>query len=140
MIKNIYIFSIVLFIGCSSPPLIERITVRERVDSLIVRYDTVYVSAPSDTVYVERSSIDTYAFKTVSARLDTTISGITLFARYSYPPDKWWLNITRKDEVIKWVVRDSIIDKPYEVEVVPFWVKLTLVLAAIVVIAVLVKR
>jgi hypothetical protein len=140
--------------GCSSPA-VTRVDVRERGDSLFVRGDTVrIINVASDTVYVDRidttiislnpsavrDTIRIVGFRRVLADLDTTVSGVTIFAEYEYPPDRWRVDVMERDTVIKWTVRDSIIERPYAVTEVPFWVYLTLVGMALALVAMIIKR
>lgn len=118
--------------GCCGSTAVTKVTIRERYDSLIVRHDTIRVrDARSDSLEILVSPSDSNAFTSVRASLDTTVSGVGLDVRYSYPPDAWSIDVAQRDTVIRWRVRDSLIERPYEVEVVPFWVKLALGLATL---------
>lgn len=115
---------------------VTKITVRERYDSLIVRHDTIRVrDARSDSLDITPAGPgDAHAFKGIRASIDTTVRGVGISASYEYPPDRWGFDVGRPDTIVKWRVRDSLIERPYEVEVVPFWVKLVLALAVIAVV------
>lgn len=139
--------------GCSSTA-ITKVEVRERPDSLLVRADTIRViEVRSDTVYVDRldttiiqinpagrDTIRIVGYRGVRAHIDTTVDGVSVFAEYEYPPDRWRVDVVGRDTIIRWTVRDSIIQRPYEVRSVPLWVYLAIGGMALALIAVLFKR
>jgi hypothetical protein len=113
--------------GCSATA-VTKVEVRERQDSIIVQYDTIAIERPSTVVVAETiwASQTETVVRSVHARLDTAINGVHLKAEYKYPTDRWAVRILQRDTVIRWTVRDSIVQQPYEVETVPFWVYLAL--------------
>lgn len=127
--------------GCGTTA-VTRSTVTERPDSIVIKHDTVFIRlAKSDTVYAERSSTDPAAARLIHAKLDTTTQGGThLVADYIWPEDTWNIKIKEPDEKIRWMVRDSLIEKPYPVESVPFWVYLALGGMLVALVAVIVKK
>lgn len=126
----------VLLGGCSTTA-VTRVEVRERVDTLLVKGDMIRVEGPSDTLLVER--IDTL-FRSVRAAIDTTVSDVRLYLQYAFPPDRWAADVISKDTVIRWTVRDSIIERPYKVEYIPFWVYTALAGMLIAIIALLRRK
>lgn len=126
---------LLLFLGCGTTS-VTKVEVRERIDTLLVKGDTIRITAPSDTLFIERdSSLAPGAFTSVRAALDTTVEGVRVYLQYAYPPDRWGINIIQRDTVIRWTVRDSIIQRPYEVQVIPLWIRIggVLMMAAMVV-------
>lgn len=119
---------------------VTKIEVRERIDTLIVKGDTIrVVDRRSDTLVVEKET-DCAGFKSVRAALDTTVAGVRIYVQYAYPPDRWAADIIQRDTVIRWTVRDSVIERPYEIERVPMWVYFVLVCMGLALIAVLKGR
>lgn len=112
----------VLLGGCSTTA-VTRVEVRERVDTLVVKGDTIRMEGPSDTLIVQR--VDTL-FRSLRAAKDTTLQGVRIYLQYAYPPDRWAVDVIQRDTVIRWTVRDSIVERPYRVEIVPWWVYLAL--------------
>jgi hypothetical protein len=105
--------------GCSSTAT-TRVEIRERIDTLLVKGDTIRVrEVQSDTIYVEEIP---GGFRSVRAALDTTVQNVRMSVHYAYPPDRWNVRIMSRDTVIRWTVRDSIIQQPYEIQHVPLWV------------------
>lgn len=136
-----FILIAVAFASCCTPQAVTHIEVRERVDSVFIPGATVTLTAPSDTVSVYRTD----STVRVRARIDTTVNNVRMRLQYHYPPDEWAINIRSRDTIVRYIARDSIINKPYEVirERVPFWMYVTLVcmvVALIAVITVIVKR
>jgi hypothetical protein len=114
---------LLVLIGCGTTA-VTKITVRERVDTLFIKGDTIrIIDAQSDTLTVER--VDTL-FRAVRASIDTTVQGVRIDARYRYPPDRWDIGVMERDTVHHYAVRDSIVERPYAVEKVPFWVYLAM--------------
>ncbi len=148
-----------IFTGCSSTALMTRTTVRERPDSLHVHMPPVQLSAPSDSLSLERSPLDSTAIRGLTAKIDTVVGGVTVHAEYKFHPhsdslplgertlsrgssvrDKWNLSITPKDTLIRWMVRDSIIEKPIEISVVPVWIEVALIASLIALVIALLKK
>jgi hypothetical protein len=145
----LFIFFVLLswiFTGCSSTALMTRTTVRERPDSLHLQMPPVQISAPSDFLNLERSPLDSTAVRSLIAAIDTTVGGTRVKARYALSAkrdsirDKWDLSITLKDTTVHWMVRDSIIEKPIEVQVVPFWIEVVLIASLIALVIALLKK
>lgn len=113
--------------GCSATA-VTKVEVRERQDSIVVQYDTVTIERPSTVVVAETvwASQTETVVRSVHARVDTMVEGVHLSAEYKYPLDRWLVRILQRDTVIKWTVRDSVVQQPYEIEKVPFWVYLAL--------------
>jgi hypothetical protein len=130
-----------LLSGCGTTA-VTRATVTERPDSIVVKHDTVFIrAAHSDTVFIKRSFKDSTAARVIHAKLDTTTaSGVSLNAEYSWPEDEWNVNIKEPDEKIRWMVRDSLIEKSYPVEKVPFWIYLALGGMLVALVAVIIKK
>ncbi len=148
----IFLFAAILS-GCSGSSAVTRYTVRERPDSLIIRGDSIAFSAHSDTLNVDSVKAvivgepDTSAvsqsvapptprtvstlYRSVKARKDTTIGRFRIRLGYQWPGDLFTFQIMEGDTSVHWVVRDSLVERPYEVEVVPFWAKLVLGIALI---------
>lgn len=80
------------------------------------------------------------AFNSVSATKDTTIGRWKLRFAYAYPPDRWSVEIIEADTTAHWVVRDSLIQKPYEVEKIPWWMTMLVVMLGAALIISLIKR
>lgn len=136
----IAMFACIVFSGCGSTS-VTKVEVRERIDTLLVKGDTIrIVDVQSDTLYVEAAEHAEAAFKSVRAALDTTVQGVRLYLQYAYPPDRWTANIIQRDTVIKWTVRDSIVQRPYEIQRVPLWVYIAIGGMALALIAVIFKR
>lgn len=119
---------LIFIIGGCGTTSITKMEVRERKDSVIVRYDTVrfYTQSDSiriDTVWLEGKPV----FRSVKARLDTTVGGTSVSLGYDFPPDAWQVRIAKQDTVIRWVARDSIVQRPYRIEIVPIWMYIALV-------------
>ncbi len=140
------LFLLLLFIAGCGTTAVTKVEVRERTDSLIVRHDTVRVETRSDSVRVDTVWISLPGeepkpyFRRVKASLDTTLAGVSMKLKYELPPDVWTVRILQRDTTIRWKVRDSIIERPYKVEVVPFWVYLALAGMLIALIVVVVKK
>lgn len=117
---------VLLLWGCGTTS-VTKVEVRERRDSIVIHYDTIHVVTMSDSIRTDTVRVaGELRFRSVKAYLDTTVSGTTMKLRYQFPPDTWSVQITKKDTAIRWVVHDSIVQRPYEVQVVPFWVYLAL--------------
>jgi hypothetical protein len=127
--------------GCGTTA-VTRATVTERPDSIVIVHDTVFIrAAHSDSSVVQHSSKDTTAALSIRAKLDTTTaSGFNISAEYFWPEDNWNLRLKEPDIKVKWMVRDSLVEKPYPVESVPFWVYLALGCMAVALIAVVIKK
>jgi hypothetical protein len=149
-IKNavpIACMSWIVLSGCGTTT-VTKVEVRERIDTLLVKGDTIRIlDVRSDTLYVDtvaandqRSMANGQWFRSVRAALDTTVQGVRLYLQYAYPQDRWRADIIQRDTVIKWTVRDSIVQRPYEVEHVPLWVYIAIGGMALALIAVLIKR
>lgn len=130
-----------LFIGCGSTS-VTKIEVRERIDTLLIKGDTIrIVERQSDTLRLAPlAQGDTVGFSAIRAVLDTTTQGVRMYLQYAYPPDRWAVTVIQRDTVIKWTVRDSIVQRPYEVQRVPLWVYIAIGGMALALIAVLFKR
>lgn len=127
-------FSLILLLcGCGSSTLVTKVEVRERVDTLLIKGDTIRIADKSDSVRIEMATPTAPGFQRVIAYLDTMLNGVSIAANYSYPPDRWAIEIIERDTLIRWMVRDSIIREPYTVTEVPIWVYFVLALAAIIV-------
>ena len=145
-----------IFTGCSSTALMTRATVRERPDSLHLRMPPVQISASSDSLALERSPLDSLAVRGLTAVIDTVVGGTKVHANYEFRPhptspesspkireatrDRWSLQIVPKDTLVRWIVRDSIIEKPIEVQVVPFWIEVVLIASLIALVIALLKK
>lgn len=140
-----------LLVGCSSTALFTKVSVRERPDSILVHTPPLQISAPSDSLSLVRSPLDSSAVRSLTAVLDTMVGGTRVRAEYRLRPhpyplpegegiDSWSMKISAKDTMVHWMEHDSIIEKPYEVEVVPFWAKAVLVLAIIALLIALLKK
>jgi hypothetical protein len=130
--------------GCGTTS-VTKVEVRERIDTLLVKGDTVrVVDVQSDTIFVEEIANHNgqapIGFRSVRVALDTTVQGVRMYLQYTYPPDRWSANIIQRDTVIKWTGRDSIVERPYEVEHVPFWVYIALGCMALALLALLLRR
>lgn len=118
------VIAALVVVGCGTTT-VTKVEVRERIDSVYVKGDTIrVVDARSDTVLVEAASAGT--FKSVRAALDTTVQGVRLYLQYAYPPDRWGADIIQRDTVIKYIARDSLVQRPYPVQHVPVWIYFTL--------------
>lgn len=80
------------------------------------------------------------AFYSVHAKKDTTIGRWKLRFAYAYPPDRWSVEILEADTMARWKVRDSLIEKPYEVEKIPWWITALVIMLGAALIISLVKR
>ena len=136
-----------IFSGCSPTALMTRSTVRERPDSLHLQMPPVQISAPSDSLSLERSPLDSLAVRNLRAVLDTTVNGIKVHARYKFDSkaqsarrDEWNLRIAPRDTTVRWMVRDSIIERPIEVQVVPLWIEVVLIASLIALVIALLKK
>ncbi len=144
-VRGSFWFFLLFVAGCGTTA-VTKVEIRERADSLIVRHDTVLVETRSDSVRIDTVWVSLPGeepkmyFRKVKASLDTTVSGVTMRLRYELPPDFWSVQIARRDTTIRWVVRDSIIQKPYKVEVTPFWVYLALAGMLVALVAVVVRK
>jgi hypothetical protein len=147
-----------IFGGCSSTAVM-RTTVRERPDSMLVKLPPVQISAPSDSICLERSPLDSSAVRGLTAFLDTTVGGTHIRATYAMHgvssssfdssratrnslrmTDSWSLKIAPPDTTVHWMVRDSIIDRPVEVTVIPWWIGVVLLAALAAIILSLVRK
>jgi hypothetical protein len=137
----IAVMTAALLSGCGTTA-VTRSTVTERPDSIVIKHDTVWIhAAHSDSSVVLHSSKDITAALSIRAKLDTTTaSGVSLSAEYLWPEDEWNVNIKEPDIKVKWMVRDSLIEKPYPVEKVPLWVYLALGGMLIALVAVIIKK
>jgi hypothetical protein len=139
---------VLILAGCGTSTVVTKVRITERPDSLVIKGDSIGFQTVSDSVGVD--SIETtsdkvdstaakdltpipsparrgeYAFRSIHAKKDTTVGRWKLRFGYDYPPDRWKIEIIEADTMARWIVRDSLIEKPYEVEVVPFWVKLVI--------------
>jgi hypothetical protein len=135
-----------IFAGCSSTALMTRTTVRERPDSILVHTPPLQISASSDSLCLMRSPLDSTAVRSLVAAIDTTIGGTHVMARYALSAkrgqvrDNWHLRIAPKDTMVHYTAKDSLTEIPYEVEVIPFWVKAVLVFAIIALLIALLKK
>lgn len=133
--------SLLFLAGCGSSTIATRITVTERPDSLVIKGDSIAFQAKSDSLRVDsvhaipspganpspffkgeagRGSVQ-YLYRSVHAKKDTTVGRWKLSFAYDYPPDRWTIKILEADTTARWKVRDSLIDRPYEVERIPWW-------------------
>jgi hypothetical protein len=128
-----------LLMGCSSSA-VTKVIVRERYDSLIVKYDTVRIAGKSDTVLVEKSVMDSLAVRSIAASIDTTVSGVRVITHYTFPADRWYFQLSRRDTVVRWMVRDSLIEAPYEVEKTPWWVGYVLLVLCVLLVIAFIRR
>jgi hypothetical protein len=132
-LSKYFISLLVLFIGCA-PSIQERFVITERVDSVYIPGDTVFVQSLSDTLYIVRDS--TGSIVDVSASLDTTVDKTSLRLNYQLSLDRWTVNITKKDTVIKYNIIDTsktiIVDRI--IEKTPIWIYPLLAAVALVII------
>lgn len=160
--KRLIIFSLLLLAGCGSSTVTTKITITERPDSLVIKGDSIAFTAKSDSLLVDSVEVGqaslpdrsgrpetivppspkapVYLYRSVHAKKDTTIGRWKLRFGYTYPPDRWSVEILEADTMARWKVRDSLIEKPYEVEVVPLWIKLVIGVLGAALILSLVKR
>lgn len=141
--------------GCGTTS-VTKVEVRERQDSLLVKGKELEGELKSDTTSVTFEdpcadlrevlrktgvmpvwidSVNRRPPLTLSAQVDTTINGIRLRMQYHYPKDVFSFSILNPDSLIRWKVKDSIIHRPYEVQVIPLWIRIggVLMMAALVV-------
>ena len=160
-----YVMSALVFAllisGCSSSTVTTRVTITERPDSLVIKGDSIAFQAKSDSIRIDsvehpdvgRASLPDHigspsiaplsprpAFHSIHAKKDTTVGRWTLSFAYDYPPDRWGVKIIEADTTARWKVRDSIVERPYEVEVIPWWAKAVIGMLGVALILSLVKR
>lgn len=127
---------VLLFVGCGST-ITERVIVRERIDTLRVQGDSVFIEGPSssfvlDTIQKEpplNLPLKEGEKKAFVASLDTTVERIRLQAKYWHPSNRWRIGILQRDTVVRYLVRDSIKVESHveKVAVTPAWVYVLLV-------------
>ena len=159
--------SLLFLAGCGSSTIATRITVTERPDSLVIKGDSIAFQAKSDSLRVDsvhaipspganssaffkgeagrrldssrRGSVQ-YLYRSVHAKKDTTVGRWKLSFAYDYPPDRWTIKILEADTTARWKVRDSLIDRPYEVEKIPWWMSVLVCALGVALIIALLKR
>ncbi len=144
---------LLFLIGCGTTS-VTKVEVRERQDSLLVKGKEIEGELKSDTTIVTFEdpcadlrealkktgatwidSVNRTPSLILRARVDTTIDGIRLRMQYDYPKDAFSFTILNPDSLIRWKVKDSIIHQPYEVRVIPLWLRIggVLMMAALVI-------
>lgn len=139
MIRGWLFLALITTVGCSTSRIIDRVVIKERVDSIMVKGDTIFIDMPSDTIVWRDTVFQTHAF---IARIDTTIQRTGVRASYQYPENRWAVRVVNRDTVVRYVVRDSLIERTVErqVEVVPKWMWWFLIAIIVVGLAIIVRR
>jgi hypothetical protein len=164
---KLFCFAIIVItiIGCGTTA-VTRSTVTERPDSLLVQREPTHIEgAHSDSLKVElarsgkHSHVDTAnrtsvtldtaraespvhkpAARRIDAKIDTMVKGIRIAANYKWPADLWNIDVLVSDTSVHWMVRDSLIEKPYPVEKIPLWVYLAFIAMIVALVALIIKR
>lgn len=132
-LSKIFVIILAVFFGCT-PRVVEKTILAERIDSVYIPGDTVFIQSKSDNVFIARDSSGNIT--DINAYIDTTINNINLKLGYSVSADHWTARITKYDTVIKFKIIDTskqvIVDKI--IEKTPLWVYPLLAVVALVVI------